>query len=113
MKIATNPIGSIATKIGMKASRNFSITTKAACFRFTQQSFYTIFASSINQTFPHETIYLALPSFALCSCSCCLLHIFRAAEKTVDDFRAAAAQSERRSDHSAIGNKRPEAVEAR
>jgi hypothetical protein len=58
MKTATSPIGSIATKIGIKARKNFSIMGLWPRFHFTGQAFYTMFALFINQTFLYETFVL-------------------------------------------------------
>src|SRR5436309_10699889 len=66
MKIATSPIGSIATKTGIKARKNFSIIRHGRRFHFTEEVFYTMFAPFINQTFPNEK--LAVVHFALCRC---------------------------------------------
>src|SRR6266404_3990186 len=101
MKIATSPIGSIATKTGIKASRNFSITR------------FCLYRASLlhNLRSLHQPNSLLMKLFRFALVLGLVVDLRAENLKTVDDFKAAADKA-----HAVLTvpdwEQKPEAVDA-
>src|SRR6266404_3145130 len=92
IKIATSPIGSIATKIGIKARKNLSIILWPEFSLYPGNLLHNVRSRSIT-AFRMKHFYLAVFSLSLALTLTLIVNVSAAEMKSVDDFRAAAAKA--------------------
>src|SRR5204863_7736708 len=94
MKIATSPIGSIATKTGIKARKNFSIIGGLSAFSLYRTNLlHNVRCLHSIKPFRMKNLCLSILSPAFALALAVALDLSAAETKTVDDFRAAAAKA--------------------
>src|SRR5216110_92932 len=94
MKIATSPIGSIATKTGIKARKNFSIIGGLSAFSLYRTNLlHNVRCLHSIKPFRMKNLCLSMLSAAFALALAVALDLSAAEKKSVDDFRAAAAKA--------------------
>src|SRR5438876_859143 len=94
MKIATSPIGSIATKTGIKARKNFSIIGGLSAFSLYRTNLlHNVRCLHSIKPFRMKNLCLSILSPAFALALAVALDLSAAETKSVDDFRAAAAKA--------------------
>src|SRR5438046_4063240 len=94
MKIATSPIGSIATKTGIKARKNFSIIGGlSAVSLYRTNLLHNVRCLHSIKPFRMKNLCLSILSPAFALALAVALDLSAAKTKSVDDFRAAAAKA--------------------
>src|SRR5881392_3418205 len=94
MKIATSPIGSIATKTGIKARKNFSIIGGLSAFSLYQTNLlHNVRCLHSIKPFRMKNLCLSMLSAAFALALALALDLSAAETKSVDDFRVAAAKA--------------------